>query len=166
MTIVELKQSVDSTLLSLEELRIEKGEEEDDWLKQVSKTDGGEICWPGEDGHFLRCLTSKRQLLGGRQMEKEIEAFEMSKYKYLTAIIDDIRRRFLNLSMELQDFLVLHTADQDDTEERLMSLMNHINKPGLTFQSLLKQWKMWEPILRTFVCNTQCTFFFRLHSIL
>lgn len=148
MTIVELKQSVDSTLLSLEKLRIEKGEEEDDWLKQVSKTDGGEICWPGKDGHFLRCLRSKRQLVGGRQMEKEIEAFEMSKYEYLTAIIDDIRRRFLNLSTELQDFLVLHTADQDDTEERLMSLMNHINKPGLTFESLLKQWKLWEPILR------------------
>ena len=82
------------------------------------------------------------KLLGERQLEKEIEAFGESKHNYLTAIIDNITMRFLNLSNELQDFLVLHSASQGDTEERLRSLVNRINKPGLTFESLLKQWKL------------------------
>ena len=82
---VELKQSIVSKLQSLEKLRSENGVEEDDWLKQVCKTDGDDLCWLGKDGHFLRCLRSKIQSLEERQMEKEIEALEMFKCIYPTA---------------------------------------------------------------------------------
>ena len=49
---------------------------------------------------------------------------------------------------DLDDFLVLHCADQKGTEKRLMSLVDRINKPRFTFEFLMKQWKIWEPILR------------------
>ena len=121
LTIIELKKAVTKTLGSLKKLRNENGAVEDDWLRQVGKTDQGELCQPGKDGHFLRPLRSKRKLLGDRQLEKEIEAFGESKYNYLTAIIDNITMRFLNLSNELHDFLVLHSANQKRAGEKLMS---------------------------------------------
>ena len=142
MTIIELKQCVVCTIHRLEKLRNAEGDVEQDWMEDLSWTDQGELCWPGKDGHPLRLRRSKRNITTRVQLEQEVEAFEASKQSYLTGIIDNIRMRFLNLSNELQDFLVLHRADQKDTEERLRSLMHHVNKPGLTFEFLLKQWKI------------------------
>ena len=81
-------------------------------------------------------------------VRQEVQAFERSRQQYIMAIIKDLDMRFTNLMKDLEDFLVLHCADQEGTEKRLRSLVDRINKPGLTFEFLMKQWKIWEPILR------------------
>ena len=53
-------------------------------------------------------------------------------------MIDDIKMRFTNLTNKLEDFLVLHNANQKGAEEKLISLTKRINKPGFTFKSLVR----------------------------
>ena len=148
LTIVDLKKGVDSTLQFLESLKVEKGEEEKTWIKQVHATNEGKLCWPGKDGHYLRSFRSKRTLLKEEQLAQEQGYFEDSRYEYIKAITEDIKMRFTDLTDKLEDFLVLHNADQKGAEEKLMSLTKRMNKPGFTFKSLMQQWKIWEPILR------------------
>ena len=132
----------------MEWLKVEKGVEVTAWIKQVHATNKGKQCWPGKDGHYLRSFRSKRTLLKEEQLAQEQGDFEDSRYEYIKAITEDIKMRFTNLTDKLEDFLVLHNADQKGAEEKLMSLTKRMNKPGFTFKSLMQQWKIWEPISR------------------
>ena len=116
------------------------GDGERTWINQVHESEEGKLCWPGRDGHFLRCTTSKRMLLVGEEhIKQEFEAFIGSKQQYLNAIIKDLDMRFTTLMEDLEDFQVLHSADQKGTGKRLRSLVERINKPGLSFEILMKQ---------------------------
>ena len=146
LTIFALKRGIADTNRSLVDLQREMGDEERTWINQVHETEEGKLCWPGIDGHFLRCTKSKRMLLVGEErIKQEVEDFVRSKQQYLNAIIKDLDMRFSTLMEDLEDFLVLHSANQKGTEKRLRSLVERINKPGLTFEVLMKQWKIWEP---------------------
>ena len=116
LTIFDLKKGIADTDRSLENLGKEIGDEERAQISQVHETVEGNLCWPGGDGHFLRCTSSKRKLLAGvENVRQEVQAFERSRQQYIMAIIKDLDMRFTNLMKDLEDFLVLHCADQEGT---------------------------------------------------